>query len=120
MPRIGAAAPALALALATASAQAQTTTTTSCGDLAGKYDTYVKTADTLITDLVGKALQGGDSSGMLQQLGLDAQGTSAEQAARKGAVAALSPPSQAAILIYLLRANTAMQEMIWKDCRPPG
>jgi hypothetical protein len=96
-------------------AQAQTTTV-GCEALAKKYDEYVKTADSLVTDMVGKALQGGDNSSMLQQLGLGSQGISIEQAARKGAVAAISPPAQAAILIYLLRANTAMQEMIWKDC----
>ena len=120
MQRVGAAALWLALACAaTGSAQAQTTTT-GCGDLAGMYDEYVKTADTLTTDLVGKALQGSGAPGVLEQLGLAGQGLSAEQAAQKGAVAAISPPAQAAILIYLLRANTAMQEMIWKGCKPPG
>jgi hypothetical protein len=66
MPRVGVAALWFALAwAATGSAQAQTTTT-SCGDLAGMYDEYVKTADTLTTDLVGKALQGSGASGMLK------------------------------------------------------
>ena len=124
MQRVGAAALWLALACAaTGSAQAQTTTiitATGCGDLARMYDEYVKTADTLTTDLVGKALQGSGTPGVLKQLGLDVQGLSPEQAAQKGAVAAISPPAQAAILIYLLRANTAMQEMIWKGCKPPG
>jgi hypothetical protein len=110
---------ALALGGTAAPALAQTIGE-DCAKLAGRYDEYVKTADSLITDLVGKALGAADPSGMLSQLGIDAKSLSPEQAARKGAVAAISPPAQNAIMIYLLRANTTIEALIWKGCKPPG
>ena len=65
-------------------------------------------------------MKASDPSGVLKQLGLGGQNLSPEQAVRRGALAALPPPTQAAIAIYLLRANTAMQALVWKGCPPPG
>jgi hypothetical protein len=116
MFRPGLATALIAVGAIAAPATAQTTGH-DCGKLTSIYDEAVKTADTLMTDLVNKAMQGG-TSGMLNQLGIGTS-LSPEQALQKGALAAISPPAQNAILIYLLRANTAMQEMIWKGCKPP-
>lgn len=116
--RSGTAALAFTLLAGTAPLHAQVTGD-DCGTLAAKYDEYVKTADSLVTDLVGKALDAANPAEVLGQMGLDTKGMSPEQAAQKGAVAAISPPAQNAIMIYLLRANTAMQALVWKGCKPP-
>lgn len=119
MTRLTLAALALTSLAAAAPAQAQTADA-GCDDLIEQYNEYINTADTLVTDLVGKALEAGDAGGVLSSLGIDAGGVSPEQAAQKGALAAVSPPSQAAIAIYLLRAQAAMQTIAWKGCQPPG
>lgn len=92
------------------------TTGDGCGALKKTYDEDMKTANGLLMKLVEKAT--GSGSGMLNQLGIAGQKLSPEQAISKGAVAAMSPPAQGAVLIYLLRANTTMQEMVWKGCNP--
>lgn len=104
----------LAIPLSSASGQ---TTSDSCSALKTTYDEAVKTADSLLMQLVDKATNGGESA-VLKQLGIAGHSLSPEQAISKGAVAAMSPPAQGAVVIYLLRANTAMQEMIWKGCKP--
>jgi hypothetical protein len=112
---------ALCAILFAAPAAAQTTTGTSCSQLQSRYDEDMRTAHSVVMQLTNKILQGGSTPNVLSQLGLDLGSvSSAEQAVRKGAIAAMSPPAQNAILIYLLSANTTMQEMIWKGCKPPG
>jgi hypothetical protein len=73
-------------------------------------------ADSVLRQFVEKAMNSGGSQ-VFQQLGI-APNPSPEQAINKGAVAAMSPPAQAAVLIHLLRADTTMQEMAWKGCKP--
>ena len=107
------------LAAAPVVARAQTTGT-GCADLATQYDQAIRTADGLVTAAVEHALKATDPSGVLKQLDLAGQGASPEQAVRRGALAALPPTTQGAVLIYLLRANTAMQALLWKGCPPPG
>lgn len=93
---------------------------TRCGDLVSQYDEAIRTADGLVSTAVEHLLKGSNPSGALQRLGIDMQGASPEQAIRRGALAALPPPTQAAILIHLVRANTAMQALTWKGCAPPS
>ena len=92
---------------------------TGCADLTKQYDEAIHTADGLVSTAVEHALKATDPSGVLKHLGLDGQSLSPEQAVRRGALAALPPTTQAAIMIYLLRANTAMQTLTWKGCPPP-
>jgi hypothetical protein len=105
----------LALTVPSAPARAQTTSD-GCEALKRTYDEALRTADSVLRQLVEKAVNSGASQ-VFQQLGI-APNLSPEQAINKGAVAAMSPPAQAAVLIYLLRANTTMQEMVWKGCKP--
>ncbi|HEV7264257.1 MAG TPA: hypothetical protein VGN83_04975 [Falsiroseomonas sp.] len=111
---------AAALLALPAMAQAAVTTDTGCDALVRQYDEAIRTADGLISDMVDQALKSSNPSGVLQQLRLGGQGVSPDEAVRRGALAALPPTTQNAILIYLLRANTAMQMLAWKGCRPPG
>ena len=93
----------------------------SCSKLQTKYDEDIRTANTLIMDLTKKILSSSSTPDVLSRLGLDVASLgSPEQAIRKGVVAAMSPPIQNAILIYLLSANTTMQAMTWKGCKPPS
>ncbi|WP_372621348.1 hypothetical protein [Falsiroseomonas sp.] len=100
-------------------ASAAPTSGTACDDLVAQYDEALRTADGLVSTAVDRALKGSDTSGLLEQLGLGGQDISPEQAVRRGALAALPPTTQNAILIYLLRASNAMQALAWKGCRPP-
>lgn len=118
--RLAPAAVAALLAIVLATAARAQTAGTGCGDLARQYDEAIRTADGLVTAAVEHALKATDPSGMLKQLGLSGQNISPEQAVRRGALAALPPTTQGAVLIYVLRANTAMQAMVWKSCPPPG
>ncbi len=111
---------AVLVAAAPAAAARAQTAGTGCADLATQYDEAIRTADGLVTAAVEHALKASDPSGVLKQLGLGGQGVSPEQAVRRGALAALPPTTQGAVLIYLLRANTAMQALVWKGCPPPG
>ncbi|WP_119462946.1 hypothetical protein [Rhodospirillaceae bacterium SYSU D60014] len=97
------------------------TTGESCSKLQTKYDEDIRTANTLVMDLTKKILSGSSTPDVLSKLGLDVKSLgSPEQAIRKGVVAAMSPPVQNAILIHLLSANTTMQTMAWKGCKPSG
>lgn len=107
------------LAAAPVAARAQTTGT-GCADLATQYDQAIRTADGLVTAAVEHALKATDPFGVLKQLDLAGQGASPEQAVRRGALAALPPTTQGAVLIYLVRANTAMQALLWKAARRPA
>jgi hypothetical protein len=105
---------------ATAPAARAQTADTSCGDLVARYDEAIKTADGLVSTAVEQVLGATNPSEILKQLGIAGQSLSPEQAARRGAISALPPTTQGAIAIYLMRADAAMQAMIWKDCPPPG
>jgi hypothetical protein len=106
-------------AVAAAPAGAQTTKD-DCATLADMHDRFVGTADTLVMDMVGRALQStGGGQDMLQTLGLGGV-TDVGEAVRKGAVAAMPPTSQNAVMIYLLRAQAASQLMQVKGCTPGG
>ncbi|GAA0566346.1 hypothetical protein GCM10009416_00370 [Craurococcus roseus] len=109
----------LAAVVPAMTARAQTAGT-GCSELAARYDEAIRTADGLVMAAVEHALKASDTSGALKQLGLGGQGVSPEQAVRRGALAALPPTTQGAVAIYLLRANTAMQALVWKGCPPPG
>ena len=116
-----AAAVAALLTLGPAAPALAQTAGTGCAELATQYDEAIRTADGLVSTAVEHALSATDPSGVLKRLGIGGgQGGSTEQAVRRGALAALPPPTQRAILIYLLRANTAMQALVWKGCPPPG
>ena len=117
--RLLALAAAALLAASSGGLRAQTAGT-GCADLVKQYDEAIHTADGLVSTAVEHALKAADPSGVLKQLGLGGQDLSPEQAVRRGALAALPPTTQAAITIYLLRANTAMQALTWKGCAPPG
>jgi hypothetical protein len=92
---------------------------TDCPKLRQMYDEDMKIAHTVAMELVNKAMQAAKPSEMMDKLGVDLkQAKSADEAIRKGAVTALSPPAQNAILIYLMFANATMQEMVWKGCKP--
>lgn len=118
---IAATATLLAAALAGTPAAGQTVGVgTSCSELATQYDQARNTAHTLVMDLTSQVLGSGGTPDVLSKLGISPGNVSPEQAVRKGAVSAMPPNAQTAVLIYLLQANTTMQEMIWKGCKPPG
>jgi hypothetical protein len=74
-------------------------------------------ADSLKAKAAQQAMQSGSQA--LSKLGIQLGSSSnAQQAIHKGALAASSPQMQGAIMIQLLSANTHMQEMIWRGCKP--
>ena len=90
-----------------------------CQKLLETYRQELGSAESLAQMAAQKAMSGGAQA--LSSLGVDLGGTqNARQAVQKGALAAASPPVQGAILIQLLSANTHLQEMIWRGCKPPS
>jgi len=88
--------------------------------LAEMHDRFVGTADTLVTDPVGRAMERtGGGQDMLQTLGLGGV-TDVDEAVGKGAVAAMPPTSQNAVMISRLRARAASQLMQAGGCIPGG
>jgi hypothetical protein len=107
----------LLCAVSAAPAGAQTTQD-DCATLADMHDRFVGTADTLLMDLVGRAMQRrGGGQDMMRTLGLGGVRDVGE-AVRKGAVAAMPPTSQNAAMINLLRAQAASQRMQVEGCTP--
>jgi hypothetical protein len=67
----------------------------------------------------GRAAGDAVGSQALNKLGIQLGSSgNAQQAVQKGALAATSPQMQGAIMIQLLSANTHLQEMIWRGCKP--
>ena len=88
-----------------------------CQKLQQTYQQELGSGQSLKAQAAKQAMQSGSKA--LNQLGiqLNASGN-AQQAMQKGALAATSPQMQAAIMIQLLSANTHLQEMIWRGCKP--
>jgi hypothetical protein len=101
--------------IATSEALAQDNT---CQQLEKTYQQELGSADSLKAKAAQQAMQSGSQA--LSKLGIIQLGSSsnAQQAIQKGALAASSPQMQGAIMIQLLSANTHMQEMIWRGCKP--
>jgi hypothetical protein len=90
-----------------------------CQKLLETYRQELGSAESLAQKAAQKAMSGGAQA--LSSLGVDLGGTqNVQEAVQKGALAAASPPVQNAILIQLLSANTHLQEMIWRGCKPPS
>ena len=103
---------ALALCLPAAPAQAQ-----DCQKLQQTYQQELNSAESLKATAAQQAMQSGSSA--LSQFGIQLNSSgNAQQAIQKGALAATSPQMQGAILIQLLSANTHLQEMMWRGCKP--
>ena len=100
--------------IATSEALAQDNT---CQQLEKTYQQELGSADSLKAKAAQQAMQSGSQA--LSKLGIQLGSSSnAQQAIQKGALAASSPQMQGAIMIQLLSANTHMQEMIWRGCKP--
>lgn len=104
----------LALVLAPAIAAAQNST---CDQLQKTYQQEMDSASSLKATAAQKAME--SSSDVLNQLGISVGGSgNTQEAIQKGALAATSPQVQNAIMIQLLSANTHLQEMMWRGCKP--
>ena len=91
----------------------------SCEDLQKTYQQEMDSASSLKAQAAQKAVSSGTDA--LSQLGIDlGSSTGTQQAIQKGALAASSPQVQGAILIQLLSANTHLQELMWRGCKPPS
>jgi hypothetical protein len=95
-------------------AQAQDGT---CQHLQKTYQQELGSADSLKAKAAQQAMQSGSQA--LNKLGIQLGSSSnAQQAIEKGALAASGPQMQGAIMVQLLSADTHMQEMIWRGCKP--
>ena len=111
----GAATVALSLlSLSAAPAQAQNS---QCQQLQNTYRQELGSAESLKATAAQQAMQSGSNA--LSQFGIQLPSSgNAQQAIQKGALAATNPQLQNAIMIQLLSANTHLQEMIWRGCKP--
>jgi hypothetical protein len=111
----GAATAALAgFCLSAAPAQAQNN---QCQKLQQSYQQELGSAESLKAQAAKQAMQSGSNA--LSQFGIQLPSSgNAQQAIQKGALAATSPQMQGAIVIQLMSANTHLQEMIWRGCKP--
>ena len=88
-----------------------------CQQLQQTYQQELGSAESLKGKAAQQAMQSGSQA--LGKFGIQIGASShAQQAIQKGALAATSPQMQGAIMIQLLSANTHVQEMIWRGCKP--
>lgn len=88
-----------------------------CQQLQNTYQQELGSAESLKATAAQQAMQSGSNA--LSQFGIQLPSSGdAQQAIQKGALAATSPQMQGAIVIQLLSANTHLQEMIWRGCKP--
>ena len=88
-----------------------------CQQLQKTYRQELSSAESLKTKAAQQAMQAGSQA--LNKFGIQIGSSgNAQQAVQKGALAATSPTMQGAIMIQLLSANTHLQEMIWRGCKP--
>jgi hypothetical protein len=88
-----------------------------CQQLQKTYQQELGSAESLKSKAAQQAMQSGSQA--LNKLGIQLGSSgNAQQAIQKGALAATSPQMQGAIMIQLLSANTHLQEMIWRGCKP--
>ena len=74
-------------------------------------------AESLKAQAAKQAMQLGSNA--LSQFGIQLPSSgNTQEAIQKGALAATNPQMQNAIMIQLLSANTHLQEMIWRGCKP--
>ena len=100
--------------LSAAPAQAQNN---QCQKLQQTYQQELGSAESLKAQAANQAMQSGSNA--LSQFGIQLPSSGhAQEAIQKGALAATSPQMQGAIMIQLLSANTHLQEMIWRGCKP--
>lgn len=110
----GAAVGLIGFALPASPAQAQDS---QCQKLQQSYQQELGSAESLKGKAAQQAMQSGSQA--LNKLGIQlGSSNNAQQAIEKGALAATSPQMQGAIMIQLLAANTHLQEMIWRGCKP--
>ena len=88
-----------------------------CQQLQNTYQQELGSAESPKSKAAQQAMQSGSQA--LNELGIQlGPSSNAQQAIQKGALAATSPQMQGAIMIQLLSANTHLQEMIWRGCKP--
>jgi hypothetical protein len=104
-------------ALCAANAPAARAQDGACQQLQKDYHQELDSARSLKSKAAQQAMQSGAQ--VLNKLGIQLGSSSdAQEAIQKGALAASSPQMQGAIVIQLLSANTHLQEMIWRGCKP--
>jgi hypothetical protein len=88
-----------------------------CQKLQQSYQQELGSADSLKAQAAKQAMQSGSNA--LSQFGIQLPSSGkTQEAIQKGALAATNPQMQNAIMIQLLSANTHLQEMIWRGCKP--
>jgi hypothetical protein len=88
-----------------------------CQQLQKTYQQELGSAESLKATAAKQAMQSGSNA--LSQFGIQLPSSgNTQEAIQKGALAATNPQMQNAIMIQLLSANTHLQEMIWRGCKP--